>query len=143
MLLVPLLAGCGAGTQGSLVKSASDASRRPPTSDVERQIAMQHFIDGSVEEVKGDFAKAVLEFQDALRYDQDPAIYFALSKNYLLLGKHSLAIDAAREAVRRAPEELTYRRNLADVFIMAFEYDAAAEQFEEIIRRDSSQIESW
>ncbi len=143
MLMLPFLAGCGAGTQGSLGKTAADASRRPPPSDVERQISMQHFIDGSVEEVKGDFAKAVLEFQDALRYDQDPAIYYALSKNYSLLGKHSLAIDAAREAVKRAPDELTYRRNLADVYVMAFEYDAAAEQFEEIIRRDSSQIEPW
>jgi tetratricopeptide (TPR) repeat protein len=136
-------AGCGSGMQATREKSTPDTSHRMTTPDPARQMAMQHFVDGSVEEVKGDFANAVLEFQDALRYDQDPAIYYALSKNYSLLGKHSLAIDNAREAVNRAPDEMIYRRNLADVYAMAFEYDAAALQFEEIIQRDSSQIEAW
>jgi len=136
-------AGCGSGTEGVLERRAPGTSQHSPGTDSARQLAMRHFVDGSIEEVKGNFAKAVLEFQDALRYDQDPAIYYALSKNYSLLGKHSSAIENAREAVKRAPDELTYRRNLAEVYAMAFEYDAAAEQFEEIINRDSSQIEAW
>jgi len=105
--------------------------------------AMQHFVDGSVHEMKGDLEKAVLEYQDALRYDQDPAIYFAISKCYSRLSKHSRAIEAAREAVNRAPDELTYRRNLADIYAAAFEFDAAAQQFEEVIKRDSSQVDAW
>lgn len=136
------LVGCNPGTGGALERSRPASSQHGSTTDPARQLAMQHFVDGSVEEVKGDYAKAILEFQDALRYDQDPAIYYALSKNYSLLGKHSLAIEAARVAVKNSPDELTYRRNLADVYVMAFEYDAAAEEYEEIIRRDSSQIEA-
>jgi tetratricopeptide (TPR) repeat protein len=143
LVLAVFWSGCGSGNGTALDRSASKMLARSTTMDSARQTAMQHFIDGSVEEVKGDFAKAVLEFQDALRYDQDPAIYYALSKNYSLLGKHSLAIEAARDAVKRGPEEMTYRRNLAEIYVMAFEYDAAAEQFEEIIRRDSSQITAW
>jgi len=135
--------GCSSGTGGGVDRASSKSLPRATPMDSARQLAMQHFIDGSVEEVKGDFARAVLEFQDALRYDQDPAVYYALSKNYSLLGKHSLAIEAAREAVKRGPEEMTYRRSLAEIYVMAFEYDAAAEQFEEIIRRDSSQLEAW
>jgi tetratricopeptide (TPR) repeat protein len=139
-VLVAFLGGCGVNSGGALQRSAS-ADSRPSVTDSARQLAMQHLIDGSVEEVKGDYAKAVLEFQDALRYDQDPAIYYALSKNYSLLGKHSLAIDAGRKAVNGAPDQLAYRRNLADVYVMAFDYDGAAEQFEEILRRDSTQLD--
>jgi tetratricopeptide (TPR) repeat protein len=138
-----ILGGCNAKTGEALERPLAREDRAPTAMDTARQLAMQHVIDGSIEEVKGDYAKAVLEFQDALRYNQDPAIYYALSKNYSLLGKHSLAIDAGREAVKRGPENMDYRRNLADVYALAFEYDAAASQFEEIIRRDSSQLEAW
>lgn len=143
LVLAAFWSGCSSGTNGVLNRKTTGSSLRSTAMDTARHMAMQHFIDGSVEEVKGDFAKAVLEFQDALRYDQDPAIYYALSKNYSFLGKHSLAIEAAREAVKRGPDEMTYRRNLAEIYVMAFEYDAAAEQFEEIIRRDSSQLSAW
>jgi tetratricopeptide (TPR) repeat protein len=134
------LSGCSANSGGALEKGVARSVRPSPT-DTARQLAMQHLIDGSVEEVKGDYARAVLEFQDALRYDQDPAIYYALSKNYSLLGKHTLAIEAGREAVHRAPEQLDYRRSLADIYVMAFDYDAAATQYEEVLRRDSSQVD--
>ncbi len=143
LVVAAFWSGCSSGTGGAVDRTTSGSTPRTTVMDSARQLAMQHFIDGSLEEVKGDFAKAILEFQDALRYDQDPAVYYALSKNYSLLGKHSLAIEAAREAVRRGPEEMTYRRNLAEICVMAFEYDAAAEQFEEIIRRDSSQLGAW
>lgn len=138
-----VLGGCGSQVGEILGRSTPASGRTASAKDTARQLAVQHMIDGSIEEVKGDYARAVLEFQDALRYDQDPAIYFALAKNYSLLGKHSLAIESAREAVNRAPDNLDLRRNLADVYTAAFEYDAAAMQFEEIIRRDSSQIEAW
>ena len=110
LVVAAFWSGCSSGTGGALDRTTSASPARTTVMDSARQLAMQHFIDGSLEEVKGDFAKAILEFQDALRYDKDPAIYYALSKNYSLLGKHSLAIEAAREAVRRGPEEMTYRR---------------------------------
>lgn len=138
-----IMGGCSAEMGSVVERPVTGAVRSTTARDSARQLAVQHVIDGSIEEVKGDHAKAVLEFQDALRYDQDPAIYFALSKNYSFLGKHTLAIESAREAVKRAPDQLYLRRNLADVLAMAFEFDAAAEQFEEIIRRDSSQVEAW
>ncbi len=138
-----LVGGCSPETGALGERAANGVSRASTVEDSARQMAVQHMIDGSIQEVKGDYAKAVLEYQDALRYDQDPAIYFALSKNYSLLGKHTLAIEAAREAVKRSPEKIEFRRNLADVYALAFEYDAAAAQFEEVIKRDSSQMEAW
>ena len=105
--------------------------------------AVQHFVDGSLYELKGEYARAVLEYQDALRYEKDHAIYFALSKSYSHLNKHALAIDAGKEAVRLAPDKLDYRRNLAEVCVAAFEMDLAATEYEEIVKRDSNSIDSW
>lgn len=138
--LVVVLTGCWVGTEGVPTQSRNAPVR---AEDQNRNTALQHFVDGSVFDMKGEYAKAVLEYQDALRYDQDPAIYFALSKSYTRLNKHSLAIEAAREAVRRAPEEITYKRTLADAYGAAFDFDAAARIFEEILAGDSTQIDVW
>jgi tetratricopeptide (TPR) repeat protein len=105
-------------------------------------MALQHFIDGSVYEMKGDFAQAVLEYQDALRFEKNHAMYQALSRCYSALEKHTLAIEAGREAVRLAPENLDYRSTLAQVYVAAFEVDSAAAEYEEIVRRDPASLES-
>ena len=143
--LVPsmLLLGCGGGQESVRNTSGRTEPQARDSGDQDQRRALEHFVDGSIYETKGDYARAVLEYQDALRFDKDPAIYFALSKNFAILGKNALAIDAAKEALRLAPGEMTYRRNLADIYAGAFELDAAAEQFEEIIKRDSSQVDAW
>ncbi len=138
-----VLPGCGGGQESARDTSGRTETQAAVGGDQDQRRALEHFVDGSVYETKGDYAKAILEYQDALRYDKDPAIYFALSKNFALLGKNALAIEAAKEAVRLAPGEMTYRRNLAEIYAGAFELDAAAGQFEEIIKRDSSQMDAW
>lgn len=140
-----ILGGCSSGretTEGSTPGRGKDVVSDAVAQQAHDR-ALQHFIDGSLFELKGDYAKAVLEYQDALRYEEDHAVYYALSKCYSELNKHSLAIDAARQAVRRAPDKLEYRRMLADVYTRAFELDSAAGQYEEIIKRDSSNIDAW
>jgi tetratricopeptide (TPR) repeat protein len=138
-----LLLGCGGAHESARNTSGRTETEVRDSGDQDQRRALEHFVDGSVYETKGDYAKAILEYQDALRFDKDPAIYFALSKNFALLGKNALAIDAAKEALRLAPGEMTYRKNLADIYAGSFELDAAAEQFEEIIKRDSSQMDAW
>jgi hypothetical protein len=48
---------------------------------------LQHFIEGAALDAKGSFAEAVLEYQEALQSDQNASIYFAISRDYLLLSK--------------------------------------------------------
>jgi len=106
-------------------------------------MALRHFIDGSVQQMRGDHAQAILEFQDALRYGREPAVFYALAGSYSALGKHALAIETGREAVRLAPDNPEYRRTLAQVYLSAFQLDSAAQQYEEIVRRDSSDTDAW
>lgn len=130
----------------SVPEKASTANRptqRTPAADSLRDQAIQHFIDASVFEMRGDFAQGALEYQEALRYDKSAAIYFALSRSYGELGKNAPAIDAGREAVRLDPLNAEYRRNLASVYLSASQHDSAIVQYETIIRVDSSSLESW
>jgi tetratricopeptide (TPR) repeat protein len=111
--------------------------------DTVHPMALRHFIDGSVQQMRGDHAQAVLEFQDALRYGREPAVFYGLAGSYSALGKHALAIETGREAVRLAPENAEYRRTLAQVYLSAFQLDSAAQQYEEIVRRDSGDTDAW
>ena len=69
--------------------------------EARRDRALNHFIQGAVFDAKGEHANAILEYQDALRDDPNPAIYYAISKDYSILGKHSLAAQAARAGQAR------------------------------------------
>jgi tetratricopeptide (TPR) repeat protein len=134
----------GAGCSGAKSTGAEEESPAVRQGmDIAHQIALQKFIDGSLYETKGNFAQAILEYQDALRYERNAGIYFALAKNYTALGKHALAIEAAREAVRLEPDNLNYRRMLADCCVAGYELETAIQQYEEIVKRDSSELEVW
>jgi tetratricopeptide (TPR) repeat protein len=139
-----LIAGCASSNQTT--SDAMGDSRtvvRDSAAQAAHDAALQHFVDGSMYEMKGEYAKAVLEYQDALRYERDDAVYFTLAKCYSQLGKHTLAIENGKEAVKLAPDKLDYRTSLANAYIAAYELDNAAEEYKEIVKRDSNSIENW
>jgi tetratricopeptide (TPR) repeat protein len=143
------LAGCSSSSRASDAASRQEEPVRIQASSLERALAdhnkdmaLQHFIEGSLQESKGEYAQAILEYQDALRYDRDPAVYYALAKNYSLLRKHDLAADNGREAVRLDSLNTTYRETLAGIYISAGKLDQAAEQFSAILAIDSTHTQS-
>ncbi len=134
--------GCSSGREATR-GGPTQAERVQSPDDAMRDLALRHFIDGSLYDVKGEYAQAILEYQDALRYEKNDAVYLALARDYSQIGKHSLAIEAGKEAVRLNPDNLDYRRTLAEIYTAAFELDAAAAQYEEVTKRDSTDIEAW
>jgi tetratricopeptide (TPR) repeat protein len=142
-LLTLLLISCSGSKESAPTVRSPETAVSGKESESAREKALQHFIDGSLYEMKGDYAQAILEYQDALRHDPNHAVYFALSKSYSRLNKLALAIEAGREAVRLSPEKLDYLRNLAEVYVAAFQLDSAAAVYEEVATRDSNNIEAW
>ena len=147
--LVPLLALVLAACSSS-EKSAPE--KRPETAlnpaveqmkEANREQALKHFIDGSLFDSKGDYAKAVLEYQDALLYDRNPSIYYALSKDYSLLGKHALAAQTGQQAIALDSTNMTYRESLGAIYMNAFQPDLAAIEYEKMIRLDSNYTGAW
>ncbi len=105
--------------------------------------AMSHFIDGSVAESKGDFASAILEFQDALRLDPNAGVYYALAKNYFALNKLSLALQNSKKSVELDSQKIEYYELLADIFSTAHQPDSAAIVLNQIIALDSTDIQAY
>lgn len=139
----------------SLVVVACSSSKEPvvvseqPSSvhsrfeEEQRARALQHFIDGAIFDSKEEYARAILEYQEALKWDRDPAIYYALAKDYAALGKHATAAEHAREAVRLDSTNITYRETLADMYINTYQHELAIQEYEAIVRLDSTSTNAW
>lgn len=143
-----LLVGCVFVAACSSSKDASPPPKQPAAKqvfidEVRRELALKHFIDGALYDSKEDYARAILEYQEALTYDRNPAIFYAISKDYSALGKHALAAQAAREAVLMDSTNITYRVNLADIYINAYQQEHAAREYEAIVRLDSTSTSAW
>ncbi|MCF8241877.1 MAG: tetratricopeptide repeat protein [Melioribacteraceae bacterium] len=131
-----LLAGCSADIQKS-DKDKSPKTVSPDSSNL-KMIAQEKFIDGTMMEMKGDYAQAILEYQDALNLDPSAGIYFALAKNYLRLNKIPPAIKNARMAVKLDPEVTDYQALLGQIYTMTHMYDEAIDVYNKIIEKDST-----
>ncbi len=140
MAMITAAAGCSSQKEAQLVKKPSEPVEQ--ASGDQKSVALQHFIDGSLFESKNQFAEAIIEFQDALRYNKDPAIYYALAKDYSALNKPALAAEMAAEAVRLDSANLTYRETLADIYIKAFQVDSAIAEYRSILKIDSTHVQS-
>ena len=112
-------------------------------SDLQRDQALQHFIDGAALDAKGAFAEAILEYQEALQNDPNASIYYAISRDYLLLNKFDRAVETASEAVRLEPQNITYHENLGTAYFNASHTDLAIQEYEDIIKLDSSYTSAW
>ena len=105
--------------------------------------AMDHFIDGAINEAKGEYASAILDYQDALRLNPRAGIYYAIAKNYYFLNKYPSALQNCKTAVSLEPDQLDYQDLLANIFSAAGQFDSAAVVLERIIGKDSSRVQSY
>lgn len=105
--------------------------------------AMDHFIDGAINDAKGDYASAILDYQDALSLDPKPGIYYALAKSYYRLNKYPRALQDCKKAVSLDSTQIEYQDLLADIFTAASQFDSAAVVLEGIIKADSNRVQSY
>jgi tetratricopeptide (TPR) repeat protein len=105
--------------------------------------ALRHFIEGAALDAKGLYAEAILEYQEALQYESNAAIFFAISKDYRLLNKFDRAINEASTAVRLEPQNISYRENLGAIAFQASQTDLAIHEYKEIIKIDSNYSAGW
>ena len=105
--------------------------------------AMEHFIKGNISDMKGAYAEAILEYQEALQFDDAAGIHYALSKDYILLNKLSKSLSHARMAVQKSPDNVEYNFLLGQVYSHARIIDSAALYFEQVIKLDSSNFQAY
>jgi len=111
--------------------------------DLRHDYALQHFIEGAALDAKSSYAEAILEYQEALQADPNAAIFYAISRDYFLLGKLDRAAEAAKEAVRLEPKNISYHENLGTIYFNASRPNLAIPEYEEIINIDSTNTAAW
>ncbi len=140
--IVSLFIGCSSqqqilNTETHNETQISESDERPLTDE---EKALQHFIDGSILESKGDYASAILEYQDALSLDPSSGIHYALAKNYSMINKIPLAIQHSQKAIELSQDQVEYYDLLADIFYKARQYDSAAAALEKVIELAPSHV---
>ncbi|MCI0707089.1 MAG: tetratricopeptide repeat protein [Ignavibacteriae bacterium] len=137
-----VVAACSGSRESTTPANQTSVQRSAPD-EKRREEALQHFIDGALYDSKEEYARAILEYQEALKKDKNPAIYYAISKDYAALGKHASAAEYARDAIRLDPSNILYREHLADVYIAAYQPELAIREYEKIVEMDSTYQEGW
>lgn len=107
------------------------------------ELALQHMVEGSILDQKENYAKAIIEYHDALLLRKDASIYYALARDYYLLGKIDHALENGKEAARLQPENREYHKLLAEIYYDASELDNAAKEYEIITRIDPFYKQAW
>ncbi len=144
-----IVEGCSSVSRSLKSSSEDTTAVDMVANDPKYRAAMDHFVDGSLNDVEEEYAQAILDYQDAFRYYQSAAILDAMAQDYIRLGNSEMAIQKSHEAVSLAPSDLNYKRTLADAFLSAYEIDnskieyidSAKIEYEGIIAVDSSQAD--
>ena len=109
---------------------------------INKDKAVKHFIDGSILSTKGRYAEAILEYQEALKYDNTAGINYAMSKDYLRLNQLPQARDFSKKAVDMDSTNTEYLNLLATIYTTGRNLDSAITVFERIVSLDSANYQS-
>lgn len=102
--------------------------------------AREYFIQGSVLQMQKRYAEAIIEFQQALRYDNSPALHYALAYNYHELSKHDIAAEHLRAAIALDDKFIPAYYLLGEVYITQFKLDESIDIYTRILEREQSSL---
>jgi tetratricopeptide (TPR) repeat protein len=145
LVFASVFVGC-TGSKETVSTSATPQKKnmiRDRMAELNHERALQHFIDGVTLDAKERYAEAILEYQEVLQNEPNAATYYAISRDYALLGKMMRASEAARDAVNLDSMKIAYRENLASIYLSLFQQDLAIQQYEAIVGIDSTSTSDW
>ena len=108
----------------------------------EKELALHHFMQGEFLMNQGNYALAVLEFQDAIDFDPNaPTIHVSIADAYRRLGKGKRSEDHLRIALDLDPEESEAREILGQLYIAQKKFVDAELVFKELIKLDPDNLD--
>jgi len=142
IILVFILISCSSEkeVQKADKKSSSGEYIRPEDKE---KYALNHFINGSVAETKGDYSEAIQEYQQSLNLDTNAAVYYTLAKCYFMTDKIPQALSNSQKSILLNKTRIEYYELLADIFNSAKQNDSAAAVYEKIIKMDSTNYSAY
>jgi len=97
------------------------------------EIARDYVIKGSALEQQGRFAEAILDFQQALKYDSAAAIDYAIAKCYLSMYKINLSEEFIINALQKDPLFIPAMDILTEIYIIRKRYQDAITIYKKIV----------
>ena len=99
--------------------------------------ALKLFMNGQMLMNQGDFAMAIIEFQEALELDPEVgAIYTSIAECYWNIGKPELSLKNLNVALSKNPEDEEALKMMADQLIATKKYDEAIKPFKKLRELD-------
>ncbi len=96
--------------------------------------AREFFINGTTLQIQGNrHAEAILEFQQALRYDSSAVTLTAIARSFLELRKLDMAMEYAQEAIERDSSSRDTWELIAEIEVMRGRYDEGIAAYEHIL----------
>ncbi len=113
-------------------------NRDPKSYDAISRATLDYYIRGSALQMQNNYAEAILEFQQALRYQPSTAGFFAIAECYGRLSKYDLAVEFADKTLALDSSFLPAYKLKAEVQIVQLKLADATETYEHIVRREPS-----
>jgi len=106
-------------------------------SDENQELALHHFIQGEFLVNQGNYALAVLEFQEALDFDPNAStIHISIAEAYHRLGKNKRAENHLHVAIELNPNEIEAYEILGKIYIIEKRFLKAETVYKELNRLD-------
>ena len=91
---------------------------------------INNFIDGMMFMEQGEYARAIIEFQEAIeRGSNSSELFYYLSDGYWMIQKYEKSIFFSKRAIENSPDAIDYRISLGKKLIALNELDEALEVF--------------
>ena len=100
---------------------------------------INNFIDGMMFMEQGEYARAIIEFQEAIdKGSNSSELFYYLSDGYWMIQKYEKSISFSKKAIANSPNALDYRVSLGKKLIALNELDEALEVFLEASELEST-----
>lgn len=100
--------------------------------------AIQFFIDGKTEEIKGNSFAALENYKTALKLYKSPGIHYAISYIYSFQGKLQEALIEINNALKFTPQDIDYLEHKARIYYTMDNLSKSAEIYEDILKIEPS-----
>ncbi|MFA5511394.1 MAG: tetratricopeptide repeat protein [Candidatus Kapaibacterium sp.] len=129
-ILILNLLSCSSAPKEIITKDFKDLSKRKyersAFSDKERQdIANRLITDASVYKQQARYADAIVEYLEALKWDNSASIHFALAESYWALGKEYSTIESCHKSIEQDSLFIPAYELLFEVYMALKLYDEA------------------
>ena len=102
--------------------------------------ALSLFIEGKTLELQDNYIAAISKYNDALKIEKAPGIYYTLSKLYYNVSQYQKALENGLAALKLAPNNADYMENIADDYIILNDYKSAISYLNQVVQKKPEDI---